>query len=71
MPYLFPFPHNWSASLKVDVSYKTEIIQSRIMREQRLALRSQPRKQITLSVSPSSSDLRLFLAQMAARQQME
>ena len=71
MPTLFPFPHNWSASMKVDVSYKTEIIQSRVMREQRLALRSQPRKQMTLSVSPSGADLRLFLAQMAAQQQTE
>ena len=29
MPHLFPFAHNWSASFRVDMSYKTEIIQSR------------------------------------------
>lgn len=71
MPFLFPLPHNWSSPFKVDVGYKTEIIQSRVFREQRLAQRSQPRKQVTLSVSPSRGTLRTFLAQMAARQQAE
>lgn len=71
MPYLFPFAHNWSASFRVDNSYKTEIIQSRVFREQRLALRSQPRKRVTLSISPTGTELRSFLSQMATRQQTE
>jgi len=71
MPFLFPFVHNWSASYKIDIGYKTEVIESRVFREQRFALRTQPRKKVTIGIALDGLQLRSFLALMSARQQSE
>lgn len=71
MPMLFPFDPNWVESYKVDSEYKTEIITSRNYREQRIALRSQPRRKVSFLTTPSRGALAKFMGLMAAKQQQE
>lgn len=44
MAILFPFEPDWNSTVRIDHSFRTEIITSRNYREQRIALRLQPRK---------------------------
>lgn len=71
MPFLFPFEPDWSSPVEVEIAYKTEVLTSRNFREQRLALRSQPRKSIRFEVTALRSVYQKFMQQIAARQQAE
>ena len=71
MAFLFPFAPNWAAPYKVDSAYKTEIITNRDYGEQRFALRTQPRRKLSFTVSPARGRLNEFMSLMAARQQAE
>ena len=50
MAIIFPFEANWQEQISVDREYKTEIIQSRNLTEQRKALRQEPRRRFEVSV---------------------
>lgn len=49
MSIIFPFEANWQEQISVDREYKTEIIQSRDLTEQRKALRQEPRRRFEIS----------------------
>lgn len=49
MAIIFPFEANWQEQISVDREYKTEIIQSRDLTEQRKALRQEPRRRFEIS----------------------
>lgn len=69
MPFLFPFQPNWNESFKVELSYKTEIIVSRNFKEQRFALRTQPRKQVSFTINPRRGRLSAFMDEFSSQQQ--
>ena len=71
MPFLFPFEPDWASPVEVEIAYKTEVLTSRVYREQRLALRSQPRKSIRFEVTALRSTYQNFMQQLVARQQAE
>lgn len=71
MPELFPFEPDWASSVEVEIAYKTETIESRIYREQRIALRTQPRKTVRFDVALMRDDYRRFVQRIAAKQQAE
>ena len=57
------FP-NWSSPYRITYQYRTDIIRSRSGREQRRALRQQPRKTIEFSISLLRSEVRRFSRRM-------
>lgn len=71
MPFLFPFEPDWGNSVQVEIAYKTEIIESRGYREQRLALRRQPRKTISFQVTALRENFLTFMRRVATQQQAE
>lgn len=71
MPFLFPFEPDWGNSVQVEIAYKTEIIESRGYREQRFALRRQPRKTISFQVTALRENFLTFMRRITTQQQAE
>lgn len=71
MPILFPFDPDWASSVEVEIAYKTETLTSRNYREQRIALRDQPRKTIRFEVTAMRDVYRRFMEEVSARHQAE
>lgn len=65
MAILFPFQPDWNSTVRIDHAFQTEIITSRNYKEQRIALRLQPRKSYEFTVQGvrgGLSALHAFLA---------
>lgn len=71
MPFLFPFEPDWGDPVEVEIAYKTEVIASRSYREQRIAVRVQPRKTVKLRVTALRDVFTNFLRRVAVQQQAE
>lgn len=62
---LWKYPMNWNNPFEVTVSFKTEIITSRSRREQRIALRATPRKELAMTVHATGEKRRRLDKDMA------
>ena len=71
MTTTFPFEPNWQGGIDVSRSYKTEIITSRDLSEQRKALRQEPRRVFDLAVMTSKYRAEDAWAYLAAHGQDE
>ena len=71
MAILFPFDPNWAAGVRIDHAFRTEIITSRAYREQRSALRLQPRKTVEFTVQGRRGSLAAIQAFLAKNFQGE
>lgn len=59
---LFPFAPNWRDSISLNYQFKTEIITSRSGKEQRRAVRANPRKTVAFGITlPSATPLDQFM----------
>lgn len=68
MPVIWPFRPNWNAPPEITIGYKTDIVTSRSGREQRRALRQQPRKTISYTTLVDSAERQKMLAFLARYQ---
>jgi len=59
-PELFAFGPNWRESVTVESEFKTDIATSRSGREQRAAVRNEPRMEVTFTVGVRRDRLRAF-----------
>ena len=69
MAVQFPFRPDWSSDFTVRNKFLTEIITSRSKREQRIAARQLPRREIEFSVRLMRDELQAFQGFMAKNQQ--
>lgn len=71
MAILFPYEPNWAAGVRIDHAFRTEIITSRNYREQRSALRLQPRKSVEFTMQGRRGSLAAMQAFLAKNLQGE
>lgn len=66
---LLPFEPNWSSEVEVEREYKTDIITSRNLTEQRKAARQQPRRAFEFDVQLSPKDSKNLILLMESKAQ--
>lgn len=66
MERLFPFKPNWRRAVEVDYEFKTNVLTSRKKKEQRIALRQEPRKKYSFLVTAHKDRYQSFMREIVS-----